>query len=114
MPHRRTQPVHEVGDTGQGLPHVGAQVGHAGGAARRVEHWLPPRQRMTAEHRQRGVADAATRHVHHAEEGLIVGRVGDEPQIGQQILDLAALIKAHRADQAVRNTTEAKGFFQRP
>ena len=114
LPYRLAEPIHQIRDAGQRLAHVGPQIGHAGGAARGVEHGLPPRQRRTAEHGQRGVPDAAPRHVDDPQEGLVVGGVGDESQIGQEILDLAALIEAHRADEAIRNPAEAEGLFEGP
>ncbi len=51
---------------------------------------------------QRGGADAAARHIQDAFESEIVGRLVDEPQIGERVADFLTLVKARPADDPVR------------
>ncbi len=50
---------------------------------------------------QSGAADAAARRVQNALESKIVGRLGDEAQIGERVADLLAFVKARAADHAI-------------
>ena len=74
-----------------GLHHVGGGVGQ--------RHLLGPRP--VVEEPDRGVADAAARHVDDALEGEVVGRLGGDPEIGQRVADLRPLVEARAADDAV-------------
>src|SRR3989442_2981188 len=113
LSHRLPQAIEQRRDAAERLAHVWAQVVHAAGTARRLEQRLPPPRGRPAEHREGSVADATPGDVHHSKEGLIVGRVGDQPQVGKQILYLAPFVEADRADEAVRNATEPKRLFER-
>ena len=50
---------------------------------------------------QRGVAEAAARHVDDALEGEVVGRLVDEAQIGEGVADFLPLVEARAADHPV-------------
>ena len=49
----------------------------------------------------RGVADAALGHVHDPTGRDLVGRVGQQSQVGQHVLDLAPVVEAGAADHLV-------------
>jgi hypothetical protein len=52
--------------------------------------------------------------IHHAgERGVVVG-VGDQPQVGQRVLDLGALEKAQAAIHAVGQAGVEQRVFERP
>jgi hypothetical protein len=61
---------------------------------------------------QRAHADAARRKVHHAQEGAVVVRVGQQPQVRQRVLDFLALEEAQPAVHAVRQPGAEKRVFQ--
>ncbi len=69
---------------------------------RRLDQWQPLVARQAVQLLQGGAADAAARCVEDALEGEIVGRLGDEPQIGERVADLLALVKTRSADHAIR------------
>ena len=48
-----------------------------------------------------GVAEPALGHVDDALEGEVVGRLRNEPQIGERVADLHALVEARPADHAI-------------
>ena len=58
------------------------------------------------------VADAARRDVDDAVQAGFIGRVVDEAQEGDHILDLAASVEPLRADQAIGQARLQEGFFQ--
>ncbi|OQA46689.1 MAG: hypothetical protein BWY52_00620 [Chloroflexi bacterium ADurb.Bin325] len=59
------------------------------------------------------VADAARGHVDDAAQADVVRGVVHQSQIGQRILDLAALIEPHPADQPIGDAARDKGVFER-
>ena len=58
-------------------------------------------------------ADAALRDVENAAGGDRVVGVGDDLQVGQRVLDFAALVEAGAADDAIRDTLAHEEFFER-
>ncbi len=63
--------------------------------------------------RLRPVADAALGHVEDPAQVDRVGRVGDDAQIGQGVLDLAALVEAGAADDLVGQADPDEDFLDR-
>ena len=62
---------------------------------------------------ERGVTDPAPRDVDHPHERLVVRRVRDQPQIGEDVLHLAALVEAHGPHQPVGDPPEPERLLQR-
>ena len=60
-----------------------------------------------------GGADAARGIVHHAFEGFFVVEIGDEAEVGDDVLDLFALIERHATVDAVGDVVFAQGIFER-
>ena len=58
-------------------------------------------------------ADAALRDVENAAGGDRVVGVGDDLQVGQRVLDFAALVEAGAADDAIRDALAHEEFFER-
>ncbi|MNN35787.1 hypothetical protein D3C81_1496490 [compost metagenome] len=61
---------------------------------------------------QRPVANATRRRIHHAFERSIVVTVGDQPQVGQGILDLLTLEEALPAVDTVWHRRLQQRLFQ--
>ena len=57
--------------------------------------------RMELKLLQRGITQPPARHVDDALEGKVVGRLIDEPQIGERIADFGALVEARAADHPI-------------
>jgi hypothetical protein len=76
-------------------------------------HRLMPAWRGLSASRLPGTAcaDAARREVHHAQEGVVVLRVGGQAQVGQGVLDLGALEEAQAAVDPVGNAGGEQGVF---
>ena len=60
------------------------------------------------------VADAAARGVQDAAQAHHVVRVGDHPQVGERVADLAPLVEAHAADHLVRQPDADEHFLEHP
>ena len=58
------------------------------------------------------LADAARRHVDHPPEADVVVRVDHEPQVGERVLDLLALVEPDAADDAVARRPRASARLQ--
>ena len=58
-------------------------------------------------------AKAALRNTDRAAERLVVGGIGDELEIRHEVADLAAVIEANRADEAIRHGVSAQRFLER-
>ena len=112
-PGARGESVYERRKGAEAVPGVGPEIGDAVGQARRLEQRLAPVRRGARERGDAGVADAAPRHADGAEKCLVVGRVGDEPEIGQQVLYLAALVEADRAHQPVWDAGPPERLLER-
>ena len=69
---------------------------------------------VAAQRLQRGAADAALGHGDGADEGRIVVAVGDQAQVGDQVLDLGLLEKALPARDGVGNLLVAQLLFEHP
>ena len=78
---------------------------------------IPQRDRrpcaLLAHDVQRLRADAARGQVHHALERGVVVAIGDQPQIGQRVLDLGALVEPQAAVHPVGNPRRQERFFER-
>ena len=97
-PRGRAAEVALVVDRGaDGRPHVAA----AGG-------------RQLAEGVQRALAEAASWHVEDALEGRHVMVVAQDAQVGQRVLDLAALVEARAAHELVGQPVAQEGLLERP
>ena len=59
-----------------------------------------------------GVADAALGDVDDALEGEVVGRVGDDAEIGDGVADFAALVEVRAADDAVVEAEGDEALFE--
>ena len=79
---------------------------------------LPRRElaagRGAAERLDRLVADLAARHVDDPLEAHDVRVGAQDPQVGQGVLDLAALVEARPADELVRDPVAQERFLDRP
>ena len=71
------------------------------------------RARPRCELVHRALADASDRHVDHPREADLVVRVLHEAQVGEEVLDLPAVVEADAADNLVRDPVPEAGFFQR-
>ena len=60
------------------------------------------------------VADAAARRVEDAAQADDVVGVGDHPQVGQRVADLAPLVEPHAADDLVRQADADEHLFEDP
>ena len=67
---------------------------------------------IAAEFLQRGVADAALGRGDGADEGRVVVGVGDQPQIGDDVLDLGAVEERCAAADGVGNALGAQLFLE--
>ena len=114
LPRALGQPVDERGEVAERLAHIGPELGDADRRTRAVSSsGLLQRAGRLAERREAGLAQAAAGHADRAEERLVVRRVGHQPEIGQQVLHLAPLVEADRADQPVRHAGPPERLFQR-
>jgi hypothetical protein len=81
--HRLAQALDSRGESGQQLPHVGAQLRDPARGRRGGEQRPVPAPRGLPEHAEGRVADAAARRHDGAQERLVVRRVGQQAQVGQ-------------------------------
>ncbi len=61
---------------------------------------------------ERAVANATARHVDDTAQRDLVLRVGDEPQVGEQVTDLSALVEPDAADHLVRHAGPDEHLFE--
>ena len=62
---------------------------------------------------QGGGTDAARGIVHHAFEGFLVVEIGDQAEVGDDVLDFFTLIERHATVDAVGDVVFAQGIFER-
>ena len=62
----------------------------------------------------RGIADAACRKIDHPLQGFLIARVHHQPQIGQYIFDLLALVKGQPSVDPVRDIPFSQGVLDGP
>ena len=62
---------------------------------------------------QRGVADAAGRLVDHTAEGLVIGRIDGQLEVGHHIFDLRPVEEGIAGEDHIRQVALAKGLFER-
>ncbi len=67
---------------------------------------------VLAQHLEALRAHAARRQVHHALEGGVVVAVGDEPQVGERVLDLRALEEPHAPVHPVWHARRQKRLLE--
>ena len=73
----------------------------------------PRRARVLREPRAGDVADTARGDVDDAQQARLIETVLDQTQVGDEVFDLAALIEAHAADQAVGNAMSHERVLDR-
>ena len=59
-----------------------------------------------------GVAEPALGHVDDALERKVVGRLVDQPQVGERVADLHALVEARAADHAIGQAERDEAVFE--
>src|SRR5262249_2473176 len=79
-------------------PHARAHPSHHAGGARRGKQRLLPARGSFGEQREAGISEAALRHADGPDKGFIVEWVRHQAKVGEQILDLTAVVEADRAD----------------
>ena len=79
----------------------GRPVTSGGGAAGQGQEGPALADRDLVQSHQRRPPHAAPRLLHGAQEGHIVGGIHDEAQVGQDVLDLLALVEADAAHDVV-------------
>ncbi len=102
---RRDKPGERIA-AGRSQPVAGDQQ------PRRLDQWQPPVPGQAVELLQGGAADAAARRVQDALEGEVVGRLVDQPQIGERVADLLALVKARAADHPIGQGERDEPFLE--
>ena len=79
---------------------------------------LPQRRALAAgrvlQRFERARADAARREIHDAQERAVVAGGGDQPQVGERVLDLGALEEPHPAVDAVRHAGIEQRVLEHP
>ena len=109
----RADERHELGDLAhdRALHGIAHRLGHQ--RVDRLPHRHAPLGRQLGDTQHGGVADAARRIVDDAPEGLVVARVDHQPDIGQHILDLLAVVERRPLVDAVGNAAAAQRLFER-
>ena len=79
-----------------------------------VEQRLAPLCAACRQRGEAGLAEAAARHARRPGGTPRRRRVGDQPQVGEQVLHLAPLVEADRADEPIGDPRAAERLFQRP
>ena len=95
------------------LAGVGPQLGDPVGEARGVEERPRPALRGGEQHGDAGVTQPALGHPDGAQERFVVGRVGDQPEVGEQVLHLAPFIEAGGTDEAVGHAGPPERLLER-
>ena len=102
---------HEGGHRGSASP------GHPGdlvGTAQCLAEGDPMALGEPGDVRLRPVPDPALGHVEDPAQADVVGRVGHDPQVGQDVADLAALVEARAAHDLVRQPGPDEHLLQGP
>jgi len=104
----------QVAELQQPLRRAPGQGAHRFG----VVHHLPERHPQliggVTEPLHGGLADAAPRHIQYPQQADAVGRVDQQPQVGQHVLDLTAVVEAQPAHHDVRDPPAHQGFLHCP
>ena len=101
----RVEPLDRAGRPGR-------QARHVGRAGQRLGERAPLPLRERGHVLLRPVADAALGHVQHPPQRHLVRRVGDQPQVGEQVTDLAPLVEPHPADHPVGQPDPDEHFLE--
>ena len=104
------EPGHERGELLETAPGPSGHVGRRGRGPGQESMALAGRDLLQSN--QRGPSDTATRRLHGAQEGRIVGGVHDEAEVGQGVLDLLALVEADAAHDDVGDARAPQGVLQ--
>ena len=91
-----------------------AMPGASSGRPRAAMNGIRSRSARAATHGLGPVADAALGDVEDASQVDRVGGVGEDPQVGQRVLDLAALVEPGAADHLVGQADSHEDLFERP
>ena len=102
---------HEGGDLAGGRS---AQPGDAGRVFQDVSQTEPAGLGRGLQPIHGRVADAASRAVDHPQQRNLVGGVDEKPQVGQHVLDLAAVEELHPLDDLVGHGGLDEGFLDHP
>ena len=91
---------------------LAAHVGRGFGGHGQQRPRLPPG--LLVEPAQRRGADATARRADGPAERDVVGRIEDQPQVGERVLDLAPLVEADAAHDDVRDAPAPQRVLQHP
>src|SRR5918995_255331 len=105
--------IDDPGEGAKGLPHIGSQLRDPISNPGSLQQRLAPLRRSTVQGGETGLAQPPPGYSYGAKQGLIVGRVGYQPEIRQQVLDLSSLVEADCPDETIGHTSPPKRFFQR-
>ena len=94
--------VHELEQLADAAERLAGDAGR-GGFVERLAEGDRRALRVRGDPVHRRVADAALRRVHHAPPAHLVVGVHERAEVREQVLDLAAVVELHAADDAVRN-----------
>ena len=95
------QAAHRLGEPAHRLQRRGAQAGHPLGLGEHVPDVLAGGVRVREQPRLGRLADPAARRVDDPRERHRVGRVRDQAQVGDRVLDLGALVELRAPDHLV-------------
>ena len=101
----------EPAELGDALERGAAHAG-LGGLRQRIEERQPVRRAPFLEPLERRVADPPRGDVRHALHADVVGRVVHQPQVREQVLDLAPLVELGAGDDGVRDGLAAQRRFE--
>ncbi len=88
------------------------EAGHLGRRRQRLRERDPLPGRVAGDVLLRPLPDTALGHVEHPAQRHLVGRVGDQPQVGEEVADLAPLVEADAADHPVRQPDPDEDFLE--
>ena len=106
------QVVDERVEPGDGRRRPGRQRRNLRRRPQRLRERDPLTGRVAGDVLLRPVPDAALGHVQHPPQRHLVGRVVDQPQVGEQVADLAPLVEADPADHPVRQPDPDEDFLE--
>src|SRR5215210_5185031 len=104
----------QLGEAGDRLDGGGPESGHGLGLARHLPDRAAGGIRVRAEPALARVADPAPRRVDDASEADLVGRVDEQLQIGDRVLDLGALVELGPADHLIGQLVADQDVLEHP
>ncbi len=108
------QPHHRLAEGAQRLELARLQLAFDAAHHRRLEQRHLGLPGEGAQHLQRGIADPAPRRGDRADKGRIVVGIGDQPQIGADVLDLGLVEEALPAGKHIRDALAAQDLLEQP